>query len=187
MNDATNYLRIIIGIGAATLSANAAAAGIGVAIFESGSVAASNGANVFATFAATDSIDLEPFVHYNTFDETDSNGRTTSATDYSYGVGILSTIDKRDNMKTYVGVRLAETNISYNYSTGTSEYELLSITPLGGLEYGLNKNFSIGCEIGYSWTDGQYTSAFSASSNSDISGNSLFSSIMMRYRFSNTE
>jgi len=181
----STIFRVIFALGAAILSGNAAAVGIGVGYFNTGGFYL-DGTNVLATFRVNDKIVLEPYAQYETSDDADSNG-TTSTTISGYGLGILSPLEKRDNLTMYVGVRIADSTLTQESSSGSLgklTIDVLSIIPLGGVDYALSANFSAGFEIGYSFDEGKNTYDRSSSNNSDISGGGVFSSLIMRYHFS---
>lgn len=111
---------------------------------------------------------LEPEVSYYDHSEKGNNSASghegRDQTVFSLGTGVYARKQLLANTESYFGARLGYRSCDYSYSqdnSGTpyryeSKNHALFLAPTVGIQYFFSEQFSIGCDIGLMYSDGEY-------------------------------
>ena len=93
---------------------------------------------------------FEPAVGFTSINQDGDNGSSKMSI-MTFGLGLLKQKSDSTGLSTYYGLRVAKTTISQsqedNYDSDSDSESFISLAPVYGLEYYVNKHFSISGEL----------------------------------------
>ena len=91
---------------------------------------------------------FEPAVGFTSINQDGDNGSSKMSI-MTFGLGLLKQKSDSTGFSTYYGLRVAKTTISQedNYDSDSDSESFISLAPVYGLEYYVNKHFSISGEL----------------------------------------
>jgi len=182
----TLILSLISVISISAVNANETSFGLGAAI--------DSEIKIYLPIKTTNYL-IEPSILIFTDNEKRTDDTSSQKSDFNvkeFGVGIFKNTNVYDKTYIYYGARIGyietESKNSFGSSTNTTKENGYFIAPTIGAEYRLTKNFSIGLDISfnYSDTDGTTTTDFNNSTdvtNIESTQYKTESEVVVRYQF----
>jgi len=170
----------------ASKSALSASAGLGVSFNNSQSFFGYNliTPTVLIPIEVTPNLIIEPFLSYNTHNESRTSGGSIKIKNKTFGLGIFGTHSLGDKVSSYYGAKLSKFTIEFTPSGGsTDKNDYFTITPLVGFKYDATNTISTAFELGINFTDGEETDGSDPFFDTDVEETSLYAGLTMRYLF----